>query len=207
MDELGELIFRGAEAEVRRREFLGVPAVAKNRLPKSYRLPVLDARIRRDRTRSEAQLLAQAREAGIPVPHVLDVDLASASLMLECVPGPSLREHLQSNAPDAAERCREFGRLVGRLHAAGLVHGDLTTSNVIVGPRGLVLIDFGLAQRSQELEDRGVDLHLVERTFEASHPEERHFHEAVIAGYRETFASWKQVRERVEAIKARGRYT
>ena len=208
MDGVGPLIFRGAEAELRAGTYLGLGAVAKQRVAKAYRLPALDAQIRRERTRSEAHLLAQAHRAGIRVPHVLDVDVDAATLLLEHVPGPSLRERLlQSPQADGTSLCRDFGRIVGRLHAAGLTHGDLTTSNVIVGPDGLVLIDFGLSQPSAELEDRGVDLHLVERTFESSHPERPELLDAVLAGYGETFGDWKTVFARVEDIKARGRYT
>ncbi len=58
----------------------------------------------------------------------------------------------------------------GLLHAAGIVHGDLTTSNVVVTPSGQpFIVDFGLARRSVEAEDRGVDLHLLQRSIDASH--------------------------------------
>lgn len=207
MADLGPLLFRGAEADVRRCDYLGLASVSKQRAPKSYRHADLDDRIRRGRTKLEALILAEAAGAGVPVPRVLDVDSATCTLLLEHVDGPSLRAMLESRPPDALERCRAFGRLIGRLHGAGLVHGDLTTSNVLVAPRGLVLVDFGLAQRSQELEDRGVDLHLVERTFESSHPDRPDLHQAVVEGYRASFAAAGAVLGRTEEIKGRGRYT
>lgn len=207
MDGLNDLLFLGAEAEIRRAEFLQLPAVSKRRIPKSYRHRSLDDRIRKERTRLEAQILADAGRAGLPVPRVFDVDLPNSALILEEIPGPSLRVRIESDASDCADLCEALGRIIARLHTAGLIHGDLTTSNVLVGPRGPVLVDFGLAQWSHELENRAVDLLLVERTFESSHPGRRGLHQRVLRGYQAAFPDWKPVFDRVEEIKARGRYT
>jgi Kae1-associated kinase Bud32 len=206
MAQRDTLIFLGAEAEVRHSTFLGVPSVQKRRVVKAYRHPELDARIRRERTRAESQLLAEARAAGVPVPRVLDVHLAEATLELEAIEGQTLRERIERDAESATPLCRAFGALVAQLHAAGLVHGDLTTSNVLVRGDELVLLDFGLAQRSADVEDRGVDLHLVERTFESSHPGRPELHRAFLEGYRSSFQEAGPILQRTEEIKERGRY-
>jgi Kae1-associated kinase Bud32 len=201
-----ELIFLGAEAEVRRATFLGRATVRKRRLVKAYRHPDLDARIRRERTRAEAALLAEASAAGVRVPRVLDVDLDEAALQLEFVNGLTLRDALEKGTGDAAVFCRGFGEAVGRLHTAGLVHGDLTTSNVLLDGEGLVLVDFGLAQRSQDVEDQGVDLHLVERTFESTPPDRSEYWRLFAQGYREAYPGAETALRRMDEIKARGRY-
>lgn len=196
----------GAEAEIRREEFLGRHAIAKRRLPKKYRHPDLDARLRRERTRLEAAILHEARRAGVNVPAVLDVDLAEATLRIRFLEGARLREVIERDPHTGAHWARRFGEAIGRLHAAGIVHGDPTTSNAHVDGDQVALIDFGLAARSAEVEDRGVDLHLVERTFESSHSGRQGLFTAFLAGYRSTLPDARLVERRMEDIKARARY-
>ena len=98
------------------------------------------------------------------------------------------------------------GRVIGLLHGAGIVHGDLTGSNIMVEDGGIVLIDFGLAQVTSELEARGVDLHVFLQTLEAAVPRDELHGEAFVRGYRETFSGADQVLEREREIRRRGRY-
>lgn len=196
----------GAEAEILEEEFLGQEAIAKRRLPKTYRHPELDARIRRERTRLEATLLSEARHAGVAVPAVLDIDEAHATLRLQRVPGRTLRELMVADAKAAPTWARRFGDALGRLHAAGLVHGDPTTSNAHGVDEHVVLLDFGLGGRSHDVEDLGVDIHLVERTFEASHPERPDLWHAFVEGYRGALPNAERVLRRMDEIKSRARY-
>lgn len=205
---LGQL---GAEASVVPVMWMGRAAVAKRRLPKGYRHPELDARLRGERTRDEAALLLAARRAGIPVPVLYDADRAGSTLVLEQVPGPTLRQALESDAPAvAALRLGALGRAVGRLHDAGLTHGDLTTSNVLLpspaDPGSLVLIDFGLGAFSEEPEPRGVDLHLVEEALAATHAGHAFLFAAFLEGYRATARCAPASLQRLDDIRARGRY-
>ncbi len=132
------LIKRGAEAELHRTEFLGRPAVAKTRVPKAYRSTELDENLRRTRIRTEARLIAEARAAGVTVPILFDIDLAEAQIVMEFIDGPTVKEVLDRGGTAAIQTAGEVGRIVGRLHRAGIVHGDLTTSNMIQHdpPRG-----------------------------------------------------------------------
>ena len=189
--------YRGAEAEVGPTQLLGRPAVLKRRLPKAYRHPALDAQLRAARTRAEARLLAQARRAGVRTPLVLRVD--ESALVLERLEGRQLKEGL-----DAA-RLAELGGMIARLHARGLVHGDLTTSNVLAGPDGLALVDFGLASSNAEVEDMGGDLHVLMEALDATHPEAEGAFARVLEGYRAAGGSGDVVRK-VEEIVRRGRY-
>lgn len=196
----------GAEATVESESWLGAPAVSKHRQAKGYRHPDLDRRLRAERTRAEASLLVEARAGGVPVPAVLDVDAQDSRIRLSLIDGETLKKTIDERPQDGPRWSRAFGRAVGRLHGAGIVHGDLTTSNVHVRSHDVVLLDFGLASRSQETEDRGVDLHLVERTFESTHPGVPGLLAAFLEGYRETFPEARLVERRMDEIKARARY-
>jgi Kae1-associated kinase Bud32 len=122
-----------------------------------------------------------------------------------------LKEYLEaSETSDRLLICRTLGDIVARLHSGGIVHGDLTTSNVIVTKRSrLVLIDFGLAEYSRELESRGVDLVLGQRVFHSTHHGYgAECYQALLEGYRERVGNVEadEVEERVKEITRRGRY-
>jgi Kae1-associated kinase Bud32 len=202
------LMKRGAEAELRRTEFLGRPAVAKARVPKTYRLSELDEGLRRSRIRMEARLMAEARAAGVSVPILYDVDLAGATIVMEFVDGPTAKEVLDRGGPLAGTTAREIGRVVGRLHRAGIVHGDLTTSNMILREGRVVMIDFGLGGKDAGREARGVDLHLLREGLVSAHARATAYYREVIRGYREVFGpDADEVLATVKEIEARGRYT
>lgn len=65
----------------------------------------------------------------------------------------------------------KIGRAVAKLHDGGMIHGDLTTSNMIVreADEALVLIDFGLATIATLPEDKAVDLYVLERAITSAH--------------------------------------
>lgn len=208
MDDVNDdFRFVGAEAEVETSSWLARPVVAKRRVPKTYRDPRLDDRIRRERTRTEAALLAKARRAGVPVPVVYDVDHGEHTLRMQRIPGPTLRDVLKERPDEAARWLTQWGQHVGRLHTAGLVHGDLTSSNAIVHDDRLVLLDFGLAQRSAELEDHGVDLVLVERTLQSTHPTTADaWFRRFLDGYGRSNPDGDRVVKRMHEIRGRARY-
>ena len=214
LEELGltglELVRRGAEAHIFVGEWLGRRVVVKHRVPKAYRHPELDRAIRARRTVREAQALHRAKEAGVPTPVVFLVDLGTATLVMELVEGVRLKEFLASRGREALWALEELGELVGRLHAGGLVHGDITTSNVVVALDGsLVLLDFGLSEFSRELEKRGVDLHLLKRVLESTHHAvAREAWEAFLRGYRAVVGNEEaaSVIEKVREIELRGRW-
>jgi N6-L-threonylcarbamoyladenine synthase/protein kinase Bud32 len=203
----------GAEAVIEPADHLGHAVLAKRRLVKPYRDARLDARLRDGRTRDEANLLMAARQAGVPVPLVYDSDRAGAVILLEPVAGPTLREALEADGDAVADRrLGALGALLRRLHGAGLTHGDPTTSNVLVpdpaDPASLVLIDFGLGAFTEEPEERGVDLHLVEEALEATDARSHALVAAFLAGYagdgKDALAA--ATLRRLEAIRDRGRY-
>jgi N6-L-threonylcarbamoyladenine synthase/protein kinase Bud32 len=185
---------RGAEAVV----ILGKDSVEKRRCTKRYRVPSLDRRLIAERTRAEARILSQARRCGVPTPILKDV--TGDTLVMERVEGPLLKEAL------TPENVREAGRMVGRLHVGGIIHGDLTTSNIIVRDGRCVLIDFGLSLVSSEIEARGVDLHVFFQTLESTSTEYEALRDAFTRGYREEFPGADEVLGREQEIEHRGRY-
>ena len=103
---------------------------------------------------------------------------------------------------------REVGRIVGRLHRAGIIHGDLTTSNMIVREGRIVMIDFSLGAKEANVESRGVDLHLLKEALVSAHARASTYFRAALGGYRETMRkAADEVIEKVKDIESRGRYT
>ncbi len=199
---------RGAEAELRRAEFLGREVVEKFRVPKAYRLPAMDEALRRSRIRVEARLMSEARAAGVAVPILYDVNLVENKIVMEFIDGPTVKEVLEAGGSRAHETAKEVGRIAGRLHRAGIIHGDLTTSNMILRDRRIVMIDFSLGGNDETAEARGVDLHLLREALTSAHKGAAAYYRDVLAGYRETFgAGAGDVIRKVKEIESRGRYT
>ncbi len=188
---------RGAEAIVTFRN----GKAEKRRLSKPYRAPALDNRLITERTRAEARLIAAARKGGVPTPIMSDI--TADTIMMEQVEGTLLTQNLTEAAVYKA------GRMVGKLHTSGIIHGDLTTSNMILREEdgACVLIDFGLAQVNSEIEQRGVDIHVLFQTLESTAPESADvLKTAFAAGYADTFAEAANVMTREHEIELRGRY-
>lgn len=205
------LIRKGAEANLYQDSWYGLNVIKKVRKAKRYRIPQLDQEIRRARTTREAQILHDAKLAGVPTPFIYLIDLKATTIIMQYIEGKRVRELLELLSKEEKKKlCRHIGMLIGRLHRKGIVHGDLTTSNMIVTEHEKVfLIDFGLAEYSEELEKRGVDLLLMKRSFQATHYlYAKECYEAVVEGYADEITEKvsKKVMKRVEEIARRGRY-
>ena len=213
-----KLIAQGAEAKIYEGTFeevfgvdlLNERIIVKRRVPKRYRIQEIDVKLRKERTVREARILHRAKEFGVNCPYVYEVNLRDMVIVMEFIEGKRLKEHLEEVPMDERlSLCREVGRQIGRLHKAGIVHGDLTTSNMILRDGKLYLIDFGLADFDSTLEARGVDLHLLRRAMESTHYTwfEEGF-KAVLEGYAEVLGeeARKEIEEKIEEIESRGRY-
>lgn len=183
----------GAEATVE----IG-DVVRKQRLPKEYRHPELDSRLRRERTASEARLTSLARRAGVPTPVVVDIDLHEGEIVFERVGETDLIEDLTS------ERVRAVGRHLAVCHNAGFVHGDPTPRNARLSQKRTYCIDFGLGYHTDEVEDFAMDLHVFERSLAGTAAEFERCKAAFETGYRE--AGDTAVLSQLRAIEGRGRY-
>ena len=202
------LLKRGAEAELRTTEFLGLAAVEKARVPKGYRLESLDDELRKTRIVMETRLMAEARSAGVSVPILYDIDLQDTRIVMEYVEAPTAKEVLEAGGPYALRVAREVGRVVGQLHRAGIAHGDLTTSNMLVRGGQIVMIDFSLGAKDDGLEARGVDLHLLREALTSAHARATVYYREILRGYRVVLGpAADKVVAKVKEIESRGRYT
>lgn len=211
--EAGPPVAEGAEATLRAVDWWGFPALLKARGAKKYRPKTLDDRLRRERTRTEARLLVDARRLGVRTPIVYDLDVDRCQLILEELPGPTLKAVLQDPqlTPEVVGAAvRTFGEALGRLHAGRVAHGDLTSSNVLLpeGPSGPVaFLDLSMGSRNAGLEELGIDLHLVEEDLKALSGRApallRAFYTGYVAG---NPSGAKDVRARAKAIRGRVRY-
>ena len=154
---------RGAEAIIEQTTFLGLPAIKKTRIPKSYRVQPLDLRIRKSRTKSEAKFLTKLRQL-IPVPHLYWQE--EFTIYVEYIGGTNLQDYIHQTA-DLTPIAR-YGELIGILHSHNIMHGDPTTSNFIVSSE-LYAIDFGLTQHVSEQEHLAEDLIVAKRSMESTH--------------------------------------
>lgn len=207
---MSRIIKKGAEAILIREAWYGKDVVIKDRIPKAYRVSTLDLYLRRARTRQEAKLLTDARNIGVLTPFVFLVDLTNTRIVMEYIEGQQLKEAVTTmSAPERVTVFHSVGEIVGKLHLNNIVHGDLTTSNIILTPQNnLYFLDFGLGVTSSEIEQKGVDLHLLQRVLESTH-----YHvydeclEAFLAGYQQSSPSeGRTVIERLWEIDSRGRY-
>jgi len=191
---------RGAEATVE----IEADRVVKRRVPKRYRHPDLDERLRRQRTTLEARLTSEARRHGVPTPLVRDVDPREATIVFEHVGDADLQADL------TVDRARAVGRHLAALHGAGMVHGDPTTRNVRVdladgpGGDGVYLIDFGLGFYTDAVEDYAMDLHVFAQSLDGTADDPAAMRAAVEDGYAD--AGDDAVIEQLREIESRGRY-
>lgn len=205
---MDKLIQQGAEAKI----FLSDEIITKDRIPKSYRHPSLDKRIRTRRTKAESKILNKALDLKINVPKVIATE--KFSLQIEFIDGDKLSETLNSyDEKKQFQVMKKLGKQTALLHENNIIHGDLTTSNTILKENKIFIIDFGLGFISTKLEDKAVDLHLIKQALEAKHfrsPDHSlgQNHEDLfknfIKGYRHKES--KKVLERLEVVEKRGRY-
>ncbi|XP_004618844.1 EKC/KEOPS complex subunit TP53RK [Sorex araneus] len=211
-----ELVKQGAEARVFRGRFLGRAAVVKHRFPKGYRHPALEARLGRRRTVQEARALLRCRRAGISAPVVYFVDYASNCLYMEDIgDSVTVRDYIEStmeaeNAPQSLlGLAKTMGQVLARMHDEDLIHGDLTTSNMLLtrplDPPHIVLIDFGLSFVSALPEDKGVDLYVLEKAFLSTHPHTESLFEAFLKSYAAASKKSPPVLKKLDEVRLRGR--
>ena len=152
--------------------------------------------------------MADARAAGVSVPILYDIDTVENKLVMEFIEGPTAKEVLETGGALARRTAREIGRVAGRLHQAGIIHGDLTPSNMLIRDGRIVMIDFSLGSKDDGAEARGVDLHLLREALVSAHAQAAAYFREVVAGYREVMGKRAQpVLAKVREIESRGRYT
>ncbi|XP_045561094.1 EKC/KEOPS complex subunit TP53RK [Salmo salar] len=216
-----ELIKQGAEARVYRGSFLGKPTIVKERFPKLYRHPLLDEKLTHRRTVQEVRSILRCRKAGISAPVVYFVDYTSHCIFLEDIVGSiTVRDHIASTQLSSAQKSPEehldqlaqkMGQILAKMHDEDVVHGDLTTSNMLLkagaesGETELVLIDFGLSYISALPEDKGVDMYVLEKAFLSTHPNTEALFEKLLKAYAASSKKSHAVIKKLDEVRLRGR--
>ncbi|THV02581.1 hypothetical protein K435DRAFT_827412 [Dendrothele bispora CBS 962.96] len=222
------------------------PLLLKYRFQKQYRHPSLDVNLTRSRIAGEARALLKCLRSGVNVPGIRMVDATEGVLGIEWIEGQSVRKLLpgESEGDDEGEgevgeeptdeekldALKEYGvsidqlmSLIGteiaKMHLADVIHGDLTTSNMILRRPSsssipdiptqtqLFLIDFGLSYTSSLIEDKAVDLYVLERAFSSTHPDSSLMFTGVLAAYQKKMGEkrWGVVKARLDDVRLRGR--
>ncbi|MBR9691392.1 Kae1-associated serine/threonine protein kinase [Candidatus Woesearchaeota archaeon] len=189
---------RGAEATIS----VDGDVVLKDRVKKSYRLNEIDDKLRKFRTRREAKVLNKLEELNFPAPRLHAMCDKLMQLRMDMVQGNKLRDVLYQNPVVLSE---ELGKKIGIMHTNDIIHGDLTTSNMILDNE-IKFIDFGLSFFSAKEEDKAVDLHLLRQALESKHYDiwEKCF-EAALKGYKQGNSDSSVVLDRLKQVEARGR--
>jgi TP53 regulating kinase and related kinases len=204
-----KLIQQGAEAKILLNEKEGI--ITKDRISKAYRIKELDDKIRKQRTKSETKLLEKASKIiNSPTP------LSKTNIYqipMHYINGKKLSESLNDFPLEKQKQIMHLiGENIAKLHKEDIIHGDLTTSNMILVEEDklqLFFIDFGLGFISKKTEDKAVDLHLLKQALEAKHFQNwqalfKEFEKAYETELGSTEA--KKVFERIISVERRGRY-
>ncbi len=150
-----EVMSQGAEAII----YKDGDVIVKFRVPKKYRIKDLDERLRKSRTKREAKILRDLSEMNVP--KLMGVE--KYTLKMEFVCGKKLKDVL------ILDMCTTVGEMVGKMHARGIIHGDLTTSNMILHDGEIYFIDFGLGKYTKKVEDFAVDILVFKQCLKATH--------------------------------------
>lgn len=204
-----KIIARGAEAILYREKFEGQEALVKERIKKSYRLPQMDLELRSQRTRREVRLLSEARRCGVLTPKVFSVDEKGCKIIMEFIKGKRLKELFNDDSEkDAADMAKRTGEQIALLHSGGIVHGDLTTGNMILKEGKIYFIDFGLGEFSQRIEDFATDLSVLKEAIKSTHFRRLDLlWSNIVKGYKSANPNSELIMKRIEAIEKRGRYS
>ncbi len=201
-----ELIRKGAEADLYVASFEELyftwnkeKVLIKKRISKGYRTPELDYELRVRRTVHEAKLLHEAKSY-VLTPGLYEVNTKECIIVMEYLEGVRAKEGLTK------EMAAKIGKAVAQLHQGGIVHGDITTSNIIVKGTDVYFIDFGLGEFTAEVEPQAVDLHLLKQTLKSTHHEHwKKLWKNVLTGYKEK-ENADEIITRITDIEKRGRY-
>ena len=188
-----KMVSEGAEALIYSTTLYGKEVLIKYRAPKRYRIKELDENIRKSRTKKEAKLMVRAAETGVNVPGIIGV--GANEIYLEKINGKLLKDIKMS-----AQLSKKAGEQLGRLHNAGITHGDFTPANLISSDNEIYIIDFGLAGSTSSSEERALDMLLMKRQIS---PE---LYSDFVRAYSRTAKSSKETMSRLDEVEERGRY-
>ena len=199
---------RGAESVIYEGYFAGIHAIFKKRLSKSYRDKELDYKINSYRTKLEARLIYLALRNDINAPAILMVDPYEYLIVMEYIEGKPVKDIIGKQGTNLKKIGEMIGEIAGKLHKAGISHGDFTTNNLIFSEAEgeIFVIDFGLAKTSNDIEDFATDVHVFMRSLESVH---HNFKDEILKGFEigySKFMNFDEIMKKVKEIRMRGRY-
>lgn len=215
---------QGSEAKIYEGKYFEKEAILKERFQKKYRHVELDKILTAERTKAEVRALNKCFEIGVKCPAVYFADLQTGCIILEKIQNAVtvkelLADYYEKNGMAGIEEliplAHKIGSVIAKMHKNELVHGDLTTSNMLVKKdftqarvanvfsNDLFFIDFGLSKRDIVLEDKAVDLYVLERAISSSHPEAEIFYTSITKEYSKS--GNKAVLNKLEEVRQRGR--
>lgn len=224
------IVKQGAEAKLYLGEFNKQQCLIKERFVKHYRHPELDKHLTKERMRAESKAITRCQAAGVNTPKILHMDLNERKIYMQYYANSmTAKAYLNDfirTLNDASERekridklAEEIGICVGKMHANHIIHGDLTTSNILLDPLNatgddnanfsqysMIVIDFGLASYSQNSEQKGVDLYVLERALLSTHSGLPNLFDSILNAYKCTnTANPDETIAKFEEVRARGR--
>ena len=203
-----DLLEKGAEANIYPDRWLDHEVIRKERISKKYRIEELDHKIRKKRTKQEAKLIHLAKTCGVITPLIYDVDKDKKSITMENIPGKAVKDIFDDLDPSQRSLiCERIGANISRLHNCGIIHGDLTTSNLLLRDDEIVFIDFGLGKISDLVEDKGTDLLVFKKALSGIHYDfAEDCFRSILNGYREAM-DYQDIMDKIGEIEVRARYT
>ncbi|KAF2078029.1 hypothetical protein CYY_000667 [Polysphondylium violaceum] len=223
------LLSQGAEAKTYKIDLYGIKCIVKERFVKAYRHPTLDQKISGKRILQEVRSLNKCKKNGIDVPALLLVDVPSNRIYMEYIDGITVKQYLYNCFDQSKETsttttqtqteahqqqidiCAEIGKQIARIHDLNIVHGDLTTSNMLLrnnSKSNIVFIDFGLSYTSTMTEDKAVDMYVLERAFISTHPNSELLFKEILDSYQKNSPSpkvAKAILDKLDQVRLRGR--
>lgn len=210
-----DVIKQGAEAKLYSTTYNGTECLVKERFVKNYRLAELDKSLTKSRMKAEQKATKRCEDCGIKVPKIYNVDFNERKIYMEyfhkAVTAKEYIFKLQKLADTQGidQLCKKIGSIIGKFHANNIIHGDLTTSNMLIDQKDedydVIFIDFGLSSYSASHEDKGVDLYVLERSLISTHSNLPELFEKILVDYKEANSASMETIKRFEEVRARGR--
>jgi len=205
------MVEKGAEANIYSGRWMDEDVIIKKRIPKTYRIEEIDGYLRKMRTKGESKLLGEAKRCGVKTPIIYDIDKNESEIIMEKIIGTPVKEIFEdlkyNGTSDIIKNLsKKIGENIAKLHNCRIIHGDLTSSNMIINNENLYFIDFGLGMISDLIEDKGVDLLVFKKAISGIHHNiADECFKSVLLGYQDA-KSYDAVVVKVREIEGRGRY-
>lgn len=209
-----ELYKQGAESKIFSSIYSDRKCIIKERFSRQYRHKLLDQTIRKERTKAEAKAILKCKQGGIATPVIYSLDLKECKITMENIDGQTINDYLtklnndnKHNDAKLTKILMGIGDIIGKMHSIGVFHGDLTTSNILRKEDDtLVLIDFGLSHFNPSIEDKAVDLYVLEKAFMSTHSYFSYLFPVIFDGYKNVYNSNIQaVINQYQNVRERGR--